>query len=343
MKILAASVTNKDVAILEPHIESVRALRLPDGVTLDVSYISDDLREDALELLASHDVEVAEALPKPEGARYAVTEKTHDWSMPTFEWLAREKQRLLDYARTEGYDGIFFVDSDLVLGPDTLASLLASEKELVSAVFWTRWQPDSPELPQVWMRHPYELSGKGVTQEELLAELQCKSLVEVGGLGACTLFRSSVFDRVAWFPLVPGLPMHGMWQGEDRHFCVRAARNHVPLWADAWPEIFHIYRPSDLARLREWKPRTQVEKPEFGDWVSLILEPVEEKGLYGTKHPVRGRLGALPLEEELERAVFDMSVGEARVVQVEFGAHHEIPEYRGTRKHILVRLVDAKR
>lgn len=59
MKILAASVTNKDVAILEPHIESVRALRLPEGVTLDVSYISDGLRPDALELLEKHEVEVA--------------------------------------------------------------------------------------------------------------------------------------------------------------------------------------------------------------------------------------------------------------------------------------------
>ena len=41
MRILLASVTNKDATILRPHMESVKALRLPPRTTLDLAYIYD--------------------------------------------------------------------------------------------------------------------------------------------------------------------------------------------------------------------------------------------------------------------------------------------------------------
>lgn len=342
MRILLASVTNRDVDVLTPHLASVKALRLPPDVTLDLAYISDDLSEDAERLLVDAGARIAAALPKPDDATYAVTEDTHEWAMPTFGWLAREKQRLLDLAADEDYDGIFFVDSDLVLGPDTLASLITASKEVVSAVFWTSWTRDSPPLPQVWMRHPYDFAGRGVRADEFLRSLDEKSLRKVGGLGACTLISADVFDRVRWFPLVEGLPSGGMWQGEDRHFCVYAARNHVDLWADAWPDIFHIYRPSDINALETWKPAGHVSSPRVGDWVSLLLEPVEEKELTSVSFPVRGRLGVLDTLPEVEDAVASMHVGEVRIVPVTFPSWWSLESYRGRTLHIIVRLVDAK-
>src|SRR5690606_15340026 len=207
-------VTNKSAEVLRPHIESILAQDLPKRVTLDLAYIADGLDAEAEKVLSDAGARVSEALPKPEAATYAVTEVTHEWSLASFGWLAREKQRLLDLAAEERYDAIFFVDSDLVLGPETIASLIHSSKDVTSAVFWTRWQPGAPPLPQVWLRHPYEMDGRGMKSHDFLRRLDERTLLRVGGLGACTLIRARVFDRVRWWPLVDGLPSEGMWQGE---------------------------------------------------------------------------------------------------------------------------------
>jgi hypothetical protein len=345
VRILVASVTNKPVEILQPHLASVLAQELPSRVKMDLAYIVDGVTPEAEALLVEAGARVAEALPKPSDATYNVTEETHEWSEPSFGWLAREKQRLLDLAVEDRYDGIFFVDSDLVLGPETLASLVLSHKDVTSAVFWTRWTREAPPLPQVWQRHPYEFDGRGLRADEFLRRLDERSLMRVGGLGACTLIRSGVFSRVRWFPLVDGLPRGGMWQGEDRHFCVHAAREHVELWADAWPDIHHLYRPTDIDRISEWKAilPARPTKPARGDVVSLVLETVEEPGLKDHREHIRGVLGSLPVLGEIEDAVFSLERGEDRIVRVEFPAWWSVSEYRGKTKHVLLRLLDIKR
>ena len=344
MRVLAAIVTNRTLDVLEPHVRSLLAQDLPRNVTLDLAYIVDGCEEDCIKLLNDAGAEVSEALPKESGETYRVTEETHLWGLPTFAWLAREKQRLLDYAKVRHYDGVFFVDSDLILSPDTLASLIYAEKDVTSAVFWTRWQPKAPPLPQVWMRHPYEFEGRGLHADEFLRALESKALMRVAGLGACTLIRSRVFDKVEWYPLLEGLPSGGMWQGEDRSFCIKAERAHVELWADAWPDIFHQYRPSEIARLGEWRTRlpSRAETPCVGSWVSLVLETLEEKELFGHREHVRGRLGALPVLREIEKALVGMRRGEARVVKVTFPPSWSIESYRGREKSVLVRLLDVK-
>lgn len=290
------------------------------------------------------------ARPKPEDATYAVTEQTHEWSEPTFAWLARERQRLLREARDRGFDAILLVDSDLILGPETLRSLLDTQKSVVSAVFWTRWQRDTPPLPQVWQRHPYEFAGRGLEAHEFLGRLAHRDLVQVGGLGACTLIRAGVLDRVAYWPLLDGLPSGGMWQGEDRHFAVRAQRNHVELWADAWPDVFHAYRPSDVEkadavseRLSDWSMNApEFLKPEVGDLISARLEPIEEAALAGFSLPIRGRLGTLKLLPALEEKLKTMTPGSEAFVEVRFPAWWEIPKYRGESRAMRVSLLDVK-
>ena len=345
MRILVASVTNREADVLAPHVASILAQALPKNTTIELAYVSDNLAPGALQILHDAGASVADALPREAPSGYSVSETTHEWGLSDFEWLAREKQRLLEHARDGRYDAIFFVDSDLVLGADTLASLIYAQKDVVSGVFWTRWQPGAPPLPQVWMTHPYEMHGRGVQADEFLRSLEERSLVRVGGLGACTLMRSRVFDKLEWFPLLGGLPSGGMWQGEDRSFCIKAERNHVELWADAWPDIYHQYRPSEVLRLGEWQERFPllVETPEVGDLVSLVLEPLEERELHSHREHVRGRLGALPVLPEIESVLGSMKVGETRVVKVEFPMSWLVAEYRGRSRNVLVRLVGAKR
>jgi len=351
MHILLAAVTKASPEILERHLDSISHLSLPKGCSLDLAYIMDPgLHEEARRLLDGvSGLLVAEGSPKPEDAEYEITEDTHHWSKPTFYWLAEQKEKLLRKAEDENYDAIFFVDSDLVLDEGTLSSLITSSKDVVSAVFWTKWTLKAPPLPQVWMTHPYEFQGKGVEAHEFLKSLTQRELIRVGGLGACTLIRSSVFEKLSWLP-VEGLPDSGMWQGEDRHFCVRAARAHVELWADAWSDILHLYREENL--LKDEHLLTRGTPPVyFGDLISLVLETTEEQVFAGRQRHLRGRLGGLKLLPALEDAILQMKPGEDRLVRVRFPMWWHMPTafmgaklepYAGETKSVLVRLLDAK-
>lgn len=246
MRVLIASCVRQVPEVLAAALQSWK-WQVTDA-EIGFAFVDDNTDQASSDLLANAG-HVLPREPKPDTATYAVTDQTHHWSLPTFYWLAQQKQRLIEYAKAERYDAVWFVDSDLICSPDTLSSLIGTRKDVVSGVFWTRWQPDQPPLPQVWLSHPYELQGQGMEAHEFLGKLANRHLVKVVGLGACTLIRAGVFDKVGYWPLIEGLPSEGMWQGEDRHFCVRAARNRVELWADAWPDIWHCYRPADRSQI----------------------------------------------------------------------------------------------
>lgn len=355
-RILIASVTAANERVLRSHIATIRWQKLPPDVSVDLFYAYDPT-SDAKATLESEGVECFPAPPKPANASYAVSDDTHHWSVPTFHWLAQAKQKILDHAREKRYDAVWLVDSDLLCDPTTLASLLACEKPIVSAVFWTKWQPDAPLLPQVWLRHPYEMNDGRRQTHEFLGDLYRRRLVPVAGLGACTLIRADVLDRVRFWPLVDGLPQHSMWQGEDRHFCVTAARNHVSLWADAWPDIFHVYRPQDEFRMQAWleqaslrrsdlcasddpEDRAAADAPWIGDWVSFTVETMHEP--VPLKEHVRGRLGQVRVLPEIEAALADMRVGDDRLVTLRYPLWYDIPAARGRETTLRVRLLDVK-
>lgn len=345
MRLLVCSVTNTEPEILQPHLESVKNQELPENVKVDYYYITDpDISESSKVLLDSMGFTTAKATPKPEGAEYSVSDNTHHWSKPTFYWLGAQKQRLLE--KGLNYEAVFIVDSDLVLDSGTISSLLATDKDVVSAVFWTKWVDGSPSLPQVWMENPYEFQGRGVEAHEHLRNAATRQLWQVGGLGACTLIRKDALNKVRYYPPLPNLPEDGMWQGEDRTFAIVAQRNHVELWADAWPNIYHVYRPSYISKISqivENIENVRKQVPEFGDYVSVRLTPVEEANLTGWTHHYRGRIGSGDLLYALEQQILRMNVGDNKFIKVRFPAWWLVPEYRNQIKTVRVELLDAKK
>lgn len=344
MRILCASVTNAPASILSPHLQTLHQQRICDETELDFLYVLDpEAPQETAETLEATGVTILLGEAKPDGANYSVSSQTHNWSVPTFRWLGRQKDRLIQHAREQRYDGLFLVDSDLLLGPDTLASLISAQKPVVSAVFWTRWSPADPPLPQVWLSHPYGFSGKGMESHEFFSRLYNRGLVPCGGLGAATLIRSVVFPKVSFAP-VGDVPSGGMSQGEDRHFCIRAERNYVELWADAWPDIFHVYRPEDVQRIPDMlqKVDTSTEVPTFGHLVSFTLEACEEPALAGHVEHIRGRLGQLRLLPDIENAISTMKVGDEQFLSVRFPEGYPIPQYRNSKRILRLRLLGAK-
>lgn len=237
MRILIASVVRQAEEIYLPHLETIQW----QDVDAEFDYIAynDGMSDRAIAEILAFGGKVENPYPRPFDAHYEVTEETHVWSVPAFHWLAIQKQIILQYAIDQEYDALFLVDSDLLLGPETLRLTLEFGREVVSPVFWTRFSTDREFMPQVWETHP------GNSSDAFVANLRAGIPQLVAGLGAATMIRSSAFKKVGWWPLIHGLP-GGVWQGEDRHFCLRASANNVDLWAYPKPNIFHCYRPSDV-------------------------------------------------------------------------------------------------
>lgn len=283
---------------------------------------------------------------------------THQWSGSAMRRVGDNKNRLIRRALEMGADGLWFVDSDLICDPTTLRSLDSIPEQIVCGVYWTRWHKPTPEqvihaAPQVWLNHPYQLHGRGLEEWEFRKKLVERQVTRVWGQGACTLIRKVALEKGVCFAPIPELPTDGMWQGEDRHFCVRAERLHITMVADPWPDIFHIYhQPEDVSAIPEMVARLgnkgQRSFPGIGDLVSLVLEPLEPlPNANGAlvrlgPQPVRGRLGQLALVPELEDAVLGMKPGDDQIVPVHCGVDHPFAYFRGRRRLIRVTLVDSK-
>ena len=89
------------------------------------------------------------------GGEYVCDDVTHHWKERLVWKVAAFKDMMIKIADEYGFDYIFFIDSDLVLHPLTLRELVDSNKDIISNIFWTKWQPDAPKLPQVWLMDTY--------------------------------------------------------------------------------------------------------------------------------------------------------------------------------------------
>lgn len=328
--------------LFDAYCRSLRALHTPEATELSFAFVADcalEWPDDAL---------VLPAPTRPADALYAVDEVTHRWQVGTFDHLARCKQLLLDHARLNGFDYVFLVDSDLLLEPTTLLSLYAARVDVISAVFYTAWQPGEPPLPQCWLAHPYDLAGLGMRPQDYMARLDRHEIVRVLGGGACTLLRTSTLPKLRYHPRL-ALPAEGMWQGEDRTLAVLAQQHRIKQYADAWPRVHHAYRPADREPAdldRVWDilsaPRQLFAKP--GDWVSVRLTPMEDPGLDDALMPevrnVRCRMGSGMLAPELEDALAFTQVGGAALVDVAFAEGQSV--YNAGRRAIRMEVIDVR-
>jgi hypothetical protein len=359
--VVCGSSLRKPANILRAYLQSLGWQVAPRNVQFLYMFVDDGLEPDARALV---DAFVAER-----GGQVATAEKppadwtdshpvSHQWSDSAMQRVGRHKDLILNGARQNRAEAVWLVDADLILDPMTFASLWSVPEQIVCGTYWTKWAKPPAEAPpvhagpQVWMVHPYTLSGGGLEEWELRQKLIDRQVVQVFGQGACTLIRQGALAKGVSFAPVPENTGAGLMQGEDRHFCIRAEMLHIRMVADGWPDIFHVYhRPDDELLIPEWldrfEGRPQDNKPQLGDLVSLdltALEPVPtaQGWMHAPPQQVRGRLGKLALHPELEQAVLGMSRGDVQVVPVHFPLSYPFPPYRGQRRLIRLTLIDHK-
>lgn len=255
-RILIGSPIQQFPIILEEFLQSLTELTTKNEL---VHYMFIDDNKDPLSstLLADFEKENKRTviLKNIDDDTYVRNEMTHYWTERNIWKVAQMKDSIISYALKEGFDYLFLIDSDLVLHPHTLQQLLQANKDIISNIYWTRWQPDTIELPQVWLMDQYTLTREGATEsaenQNFLEMLRKPGVYEVGGLGACTLIHRKVLEAGVSFKRIANL---SFW-GEDRHFCVRAVAMGFSLHVDTHLPGYHIYRQSDLAGVSEYRKK----------------------------------------------------------------------------------------
>ncbi len=268
--ILVGSPIRQKPAILTEFLASLE--RLPQAEYVLHYYFIDD-NDDPASVALLHDFAqrhgaqctIARAQSVDHDTPYHCTETTHAWNEALIWKVAAFKNKIIKHARTMAYDYLFLIDSDIVLHPRTLNQLIAARKDIISNIFWTRWMPDAPELPQVWLSEAYNLYtseiGEKLTQAEKDARTQCfleqlrvPGVYEVGGLGACTLISAHALACGVNFKRINNI----LFWGEDRHFCIRAQALGLSLFVDTHYPSYHIYRESALPGVALFKHQCAV-------------------------------------------------------------------------------------
>lgn len=311
-RVLVGSPIRQQPAILKEFLESLKELKQE---TIELSFLFVDDNDNALSSQILYDFSCSTPnvmIHKHSSSDYYLrNEVTHAWNEQLVWKVAHLKNMIIQIAVEFNYDYLFFIDSDIILHPQTLEQLKTAGKEIISEVFWTKWQPDFPELPQVWIEDHYTMFHKHrneqITpeealrrQEEFVMMLRKPGVYEVGGLGACTLLSRSALEKGVNFKEIKNV---SFW-GEDRHFCIRAAALGIELYVDTHIPAYHIYRESDLFGVDKYK-RTFADKAE-NRVISFVSNGIST---LGTSHYKLGNLSewksffSLELQMVLEKQI----------------------------------------
>lgn len=261
-RVLLGSPIRQKADILQHFLQSIQQLDSGGLLEIDYFFVDDNTEEESHQLLTdfASEYDNTSMMITKHDRPYICNENTHIWEEKLIWKVAGFKNIMINLARKSGYDYLFLVDSDIVLHPQTLVHLTGLNKDIVAEIFWTKWEPDFPELPQVWLRDQYDLY-EGAAEEKLsqneviqrvqlfLNKLKAPGVYRVGGLGACTLISRKAIKAGVNFNQIYNVS----FIGEDRHFCIRAAALGLELFVDTNYPAFHIYRLADLDRLEEYK------------------------------------------------------------------------------------------
>lgn len=264
-KILVGSPIRQKSAILKEFLNSLEELDKT-NIKLEFFFVDDNTDQNSSKLLKEFSKKNVTTLKSGKELfidvkdEYVCDKFSHSWKRGLIEKITTYKDFIIDYARENKYDYLFFIDSDIVLHKKTIQQLVSRQVDIVSNVFWTQWYPNASLEPQVWLQDvnscyitnwdkEHTLLQKKQEQIDFFTKLRFPGLFEVGGLGACTLISRKAIEQGVKFKLIENL---SFW-GEDRHFCIRAQALGIKLYVDTTLPAYHIYREEYLNRVDEFK------------------------------------------------------------------------------------------
>ena len=254
--VLVASPVRQKADILKEFLNSLSNLEQT-KINLDFCFVDDNddaTSSDLLQTFANKQTKSKCTIIKfdninNKNSHYTCNENTHYWNEHLIWKVAAIKDKIIETALEQEYDYLFLIDSDLLINPKTINCLIDANKDIISEVFWTKWTPDGPLQPQVWISDFYNLT------EEFVNQIKKPGVYPVGGLGACTLISKKAIQCGISFKKINNITF---W-GEDRHFCIRAMSLGLELFVDTHYPAYHIYRDSDLAGVNQFKKENNIK------------------------------------------------------------------------------------
>ena len=222
-RVLITAPLRQDADVFEAYQDGLDRLEIPEDCEVSRFFVVNDCDE---------------VIPHIRGAKYIVAntgesyEKTHNdhlWTMDLMWKMGELRNRTIREMLDGGFDYWLSIDTDIVVAPETLKTLMDADKDIVSEIFWTQ-APNGKYWCNAWMVD----QSMGMPEE-----WRKPGLYRCGMTGALTLVKRRVFEAGVDYTRIPNI--HQALRGEDRHFCVRAACAGFGLWIDSHCPARHLY------------------------------------------------------------------------------------------------------
>lgn len=222
-RILITAPLRQETDIFLEYQKGLDALEIPEGYAVSRFFVVNDCSE-----IIPY-IRNAEYIEAETGDTYEKTANDHLWTLELMRKMSSLRNRTIEEMLVYGFDYWLSIDTDIVVDPRTLKTLIEADKDIVSEIFWTQ-APSGKYWCNAWMVD----QSAGMNEE-----WRKPGLYRVGMTGALTLVKREVFEAGVDYSRIPNIQT--ALRGEDRHFCVRAACAGFEMWIDTHAPATHLY------------------------------------------------------------------------------------------------------
>lgn len=195
--------------------------------------------------------------------------------------LDRSRNNIVEMAKQQNCDYLFFIDSDVLIKKDHLERLLSYGKDAITGVYYQRISPYNPIMRKRVAENLY-------IPVELNNNINNNDIIEVDGSGmGCFLIKTDIFDRIPypWFEFKYH-KVHGKWDqlAEDLYFCQKLQNIGIKIYCDPIVQCTHVGTSvhPELSRLyREYRVNAANERDitinELSEFTGLSSEDIYSK------------------------------------------------------------------
>ena len=131
-KILITAPLRQDVDVFEEYQKGLDALEVPEGYETSRFYVVNDCKE-IIPYIRDAEYVIADT-----GEDYQKTANDHLWTLELMRKMSDLRNRTITEMLLGGYDYWLSADTDIVLDPRTLKTLIEADKDIVREIFWTQ-------------------------------------------------------------------------------------------------------------------------------------------------------------------------------------------------------------
>jgi len=150
------------------------------------------------------------------------------------------RNKIVKYAIDNKFDGILFVDSDMVIPKNTLTDMIKENKDIVSALYIKK---NDKKVIELFFKNENYINDGLVIRNIREDEIINKDVIEIDACGfGCVLIKTPVFLKVGYpyFKFTINPNDDSLRLGEDIDFCVKAKSKGCKLYAATNIRAGHI-------------------------------------------------------------------------------------------------------